>query len=456
MARIKGTYQHSASGSAAVQAMLHALLASAHAVSTPARSARTALKPGWLASARSRHACFLDNPEAAGLLAAAASGEYELGSGSTPCAEGGEFVVSWSTGGFIRFADSSYKGMLDDGGRTPAFEAAIRARVERQPGLLVLDIGTGPFAVLAIAAARAGAGKVYAVEHDLPVAAKARAAIEAAGLSEIVEVVEGMSTAITLPEKVDLVLAEVIGTYATEEGCYHTIRDAHARHVKAPTRRDSWIPHTCQTWAAPGCFALHYALGLPAYNWGYDAGSKEHAYPVRLSPSNPALRMLAPPALLEEVCFADPDLPHRGNQPADGEASFTISEEALAASEAALEALLLEQGGDDEQARSFAAAAGRSLSGVAVWPRLLLDDDDARIVQARGDMGEHIVQPLTTPLTTAASGASLSTSWWTLLPMVAPRPLTLTPSQTPTPTPTLTLSLTQTPTLTRSRHAHWR
>ena len=47
--------------------------------------------------------------------------------------------------------------------------------------------------------------------------------------------------------QVDLVLAEVVGTYATEEGCYHTIRDAHARHVKAPTRRDSWIPHTRQT-----------------------------------------------------------------------------------------------------------------------------------------------------------------------------------------------------------------
>ena len=99
---------------------------------------------------------------------------------------------------------------------------------------------------------------------------------------------------------------EVIGTYATEEGCYHTIRDAHARHVKEPTRRDSWIPHTCETWAAPACFALHYALGLPAYDWGYDAGSMEHAYPVRLSPSNPALRMLAPPARLEEVCFTEP------------------------------------------------------------------------------------------------------------------------------------------------------
>ena len=113
--------------------------------------------------------------------------------------------------------------------------------------------------------------------------------------------------------------------------------------------------------------------------------------------------------------------------------------------------MLLEQGGDDERARAFAAAAGRSLSGVAVWPRLLLDDDDARIVQARGDMGEHIVQPLTTPLTTAASGASLSTSWWTLLPMVAPTAhLTYsTPTITLTPNCNLAaaLAMALTPTL---------
>ena len=68
----------------------------------------------------------------------------------------------------------------------------------------------------------------------------------------------------------------------------------------------------------------------------------------------------------------------------------------------------------------MAFQARRAAKSHRLWPRLLLDDDDARIVQARGDMGEHIVQPLTTPLTTAASGASLSTSWWTLLPMVAP------------------------------------
>ena len=121
--------------------MLHALLASSHGLSTPAAAPR----PGWLASARSRHACFLDNPEAAGLLAAAASGEYELGSGSTPCPEGGEFRVAWSTGSFIRFADDSYKGMLDDGGRTPAFEAAVacQERGRASDGPRLAETGRG-------------------------------------------------------------------------------------------------------------------------------------------------------------------------------------------------------------------------------------------------------------------------------------------------------------------------
>ena len=47
--------------------------------------------------------------------------------------------------------------MRDDEGRTPLFEKAIRARLAGQEGqLTVLEIGTGPFALLALIAARAG------------------------------------------------------------------------------------------------------------------------------------------------------------------------------------------------------------------------------------------------------------------------------------------------------------
>ena len=62
-------------------------------------------------------------------------------------------------------------------------------------------------------------------------------------------------------------------------------------------------------------------------------------------------------------------------------------------------------------------------------------------------MGEHIVQPLTAPLTTAASGASLSTGWWTLLPMVAPT----AHSTYSTPTITLTPNCNLAPALAMAR-----
>ena len=72
--------------------------------------------------------------------------------------------------------------MRDDEGRTPLFEKAIRARLAGQEGqLTVLEIGTGPFALLALIAARAGARKVYAIEAQPEAARRARNAIRKAG-----------------------------------------------------------------------------------------------------------------------------------------------------------------------------------------------------------------------------------------------------------------------------------
>ena len=52
--------------------------------------------------------------------------------------------------------------MRDDEGRTPLFEKAIRARLAGQEGqLTVLEIGTGPFALLALIAARAGCNPMW-------------------------------------------------------------------------------------------------------------------------------------------------------------------------------------------------------------------------------------------------------------------------------------------------------
>eukprot|EP00964_Phaeocystis_antarctica_P023258 scaffold13014_cov67-Phaeocystis_antarctica.AAC.3 len=183
---------------------------------------------------------------------------------------------------FISFDEKAYEAMRDDEGRTPLFEKAIRARLAGQEGqLTVLEIGTGPFALLALIAARAGARKVYAIEAQPEAARRARKAIRKAGFESTVEVLEGFSTAITLPEKADLVVAEIVGSIASEEGMYATIRDAQARLVKRPELASSWIPSRCQTWVAPATYALHYALGPPQFDWGSLCASAAATRPRR-------------------------------------------------------------------------------------------------------------------------------------------------------------------------------
>jgi dihydropteroate synthase len=58
------------------------------------------------------------------------------------------------------YTDETYAKMRDDTSRTEAYRRAIHAHAR---GKVVLDIGTGALALLAIMAAEAGASKVYAL-----------------------------------------------------------------------------------------------------------------------------------------------------------------------------------------------------------------------------------------------------------------------------------------------------
>ena len=120
---------------------------------------------------------------------------------------------------------------IRDRRRTPKFAKAIRARLAELQDAVVLDLGTGPFCVLALIAATAGAKKVYAVEANPEAARRAKAFIakcedpnasrrDVDGLVPLapglIEVIEGFSTELTLPEKVDLCVFEICGSLASE------------------------------------------------------------------------------------------------------------------------------------------------------------------------------------------------------------------------------------------------
>lgn len=103
---------------------------------------------------------------------------------------------------------------LIDHKRTKAFAKAIKKTVAK--GDIVVDMGTGT-GILAMLAAKAGAAKVYAVEIDKNNIATLRKTFEKNGYGNIIEVIEGSILEVTIPEKVDVIIGEMIATALIEE-----------------------------------------------------------------------------------------------------------------------------------------------------------------------------------------------------------------------------------------------
>ncbi len=134
--------------------------------------------------------------------------------------------------------------MLHDDRRTGDYLAALAEAV--RPGDVVLDIGTGS-GVLAIAAARAGAGRVYAVEAS-DIAEVSERVFAANGVEDRVTLIPGWSRQIELPEPADLLVAEIIGNEPFEEEILETTLDARRRLLRPGARL---IPHTLTLLARP-------------------------------------------------------------------------------------------------------------------------------------------------------------------------------------------------------------
>lgn len=125
-----------------------------------------------------------------------------------------------------------HAAMLNDRGRTSSFLAGIYEVVH--PGDVVIDIGTGT-GVLAIAAARAGARHVYAVEAS-SIGKLAKAIFEANKLADRITLIEGWSTHINLPELGDVVISEMIGNEPLAENVLEITADATKRLLKPEGR----------------------------------------------------------------------------------------------------------------------------------------------------------------------------------------------------------------------------
>lgn len=157
-----------------------------------------------------------------------------------------------------------------------------------KPGNVVLDLGAGT-GILGLMACRAGAARVYAIEHggmiDL-----ARALARANGVAERIEFIKGLSTRVDLPERVDVVLADPIGRFGFETGVLEYFRDARDRFLKPGGRT---IPARIDLWVAPvehpeafGQIEFWNARRAgfdvsPARSWAVNTG-----YPLALAPGH--------------------------------------------------------------------------------------------------------------------------------------------------------------------------
>lgn len=103
---------------------------------------------------------------------------------------------------------------LIDTRRTHAFARAIRRTVRE--GDVVVDMGSGS-GVLAMLAAKAGAKVVYAIENDPNNLRHLQATFALNGFGDAIRVIEGSVLEVVLPEKVDVVIGEMIATALIEE-----------------------------------------------------------------------------------------------------------------------------------------------------------------------------------------------------------------------------------------------
>jgi protein arginine N-methyltransferase 1 len=131
------------------------------------------------------------------------------------------YVLSWE--------EDFHQLMLNDHVRMEAYRRAIRKVV--RPGMAVADVGTGT-GILALWALEAGARVVHGIDVNERILRQAEQRMAAAGLSSRFQAFHALAHQVTLPERVDVVLSEILGNLADNEGMTPILADARARFLK--------------------------------------------------------------------------------------------------------------------------------------------------------------------------------------------------------------------------------
>lgn len=148
-----------------------------------------------------------------------------------------EMILDWE--------ESFHELMLNDQIRMQAYEHAIKKTV--RPGDTVLDLGAGT-GILSQWALEAGASHVYAIEMDAAILERAINRIAQLGLASRFTPFNCLSYDVILPEKVDVLMSEIIGNMADNENFQPVLNDAFARFLKLNGRA---IPYAVSSFITP-------------------------------------------------------------------------------------------------------------------------------------------------------------------------------------------------------------
>jgi protein arginine N-methyltransferase 1 len=157
-----------------------------------------------------------------------------------------------------------HRHLLQDRVRTSAFLAAVAATVK--PGDVVIDFGTGT-GILAMAACRAGASKVYAIDYG-GIIDVARALARHNGLAGRIDFFPGDSRAFRIPERADVIVSECLGFMGVGGTMIASLAELAARCLRAG---GTVVPRTITPYLVPVESDLHFdyvhAFGN---NYGFD------------------------------------------------------------------------------------------------------------------------------------------------------------------------------------------
>lgn len=224
--------------------------------------------------------------------------------------------------------DRSYthRWMIRDSARTEAFRSAIFAVVK--PGDVVLDVGAGS-GILGMFAAQAGAKTVYSAEPT-EVANLAAHLVWRNGLSGTVHVIQADAESLMLPEPVDVIVSEWLGTIGVDENLLGMVLTARDRWLKPGGKL---IPARVTAFIAPASIPMRPEVEFfyrRPYGLDLSLLSEPSVHELlclrrKVLPKN----IVADPAVLWETELSSVPL-NQAYQPFHGEAHFTMRRQAQA------------------------------------------------------------------------------------------------------------------------------